>query len=145
MWTISWPQCSFCLVGAWKVLCFQNICGSNGTFCARIIQEIRGVVKKTLTNKWAELHYLLDVIRDTIGPNCVGLKHKDIFYITEKFQKYSSFLSVDSNQGLNFKKYNQDFCGHMYKRFRVMYIIHSCTEKNSQANVESLSCKSSQT
>jgi len=33
----------------------------------------------------------------------------------------------------------------MYKSFRVMYIIHSCTEKNSQANVESLSCKSSQT
>jgi hypothetical protein len=33
----------------------------------------------------------------------------------------------------------------MYKSFRVMYIIHSCTEKNSQANAESLSCKSSHT
>jgi hypothetical protein len=90
-------------VGVWEVLCFQNICGSNGTFCARTIHEIRGVVKRTLTNKWAELHYLLDVIRDTIGPKCGGLKHTDIFYIREQFEKYSTFLSVVVIRHLIFK------------------------------------------
>jgi len=51
-------------------------------------------VKKILTSKLAELHFLLDVIRDTTGPNCGGLKHTDIFYVTEQFEKYSTFLSV---------------------------------------------------
>jgi len=92
---ISWPQCSLHLVGVWEMLCFQNIWGSNGTFCARIIQEIRGMVKRTITDKWAKLHYLLDVIKGTIGPNCGGLKYTDIFYIIEQFKKKNStFLSV---------------------------------------------------
>jgi hypothetical protein len=61
------PVLRFLLVGVWKVLCFKNICGSTGTLCARIIQEIQNVVKRILTNKWAEMYYWLDVIRATYG------------------------------------------------------------------------------
>jgi hypothetical protein len=81
-----------CLVGVWEVLFFLNICGSNGKFCARKIQE--GVVKRTLTNRWAEMHYWLDVIRATNGPNSGGLKHTDIFCMTEQYEKYGTLSSV---------------------------------------------------
>jgi hypothetical protein len=51
-------------------------------------------VKRTLTNKWANLYDWPDVIRATNGPNCGGLKHTDIFSIMENFEKYGTFLSV---------------------------------------------------